>query len=189
MLQQSLFHPAGRTDQSRATPVNLKIRPVSLVFFALVALTPFAYVYITNRSRPPAAWDELTPFLGTWTDETGKEGNFITFRLVWRKAPGPFPGLQVGEGQVVCHRFLDGNEGEASWNYESCKAHRLNVTFPGRSRIAAYRMVDQDHMMIRFVEDLPFDKHHAAFPSPDARLLTRVRAGAEGPSAGGKEAP
>ena len=167
--------------------MKLKLRLRSVVLFALATLTPFAYVYITNRST--AAREDLTPFLGTWTEETGAEGNFITFGVVRRPAPGPFPGIELVEGTVVCHNFLDGNDGEGSWGYEHWKPLRLNVTVAGRSRVAAVQVVDRDHLKIRFVEDLPFDKRHDVFGSPDARVLTRVQAGAEGPHADRMEGP
>jgi hypothetical protein len=156
-----------------------------LLLFVLFALAPLAYVYVTNRSIK--ARDDLAGFLGTWTDETGPEGNFITFGEVRRPAPGPIPGLELVEGTVVCHDFLDGNEGEASWGYEHWKPLRLNITFAGRNRIAAVKAVDRDHLMIRFVEDLPFDRRHDVFRSPEARLLTRVPAGAEPPQADRKD--
>ena len=156
----------------------------SVVFLAVAALGHFAYVYMTNRYSAEAASEDRHPFLGTWTDEAGEEGNSITFSFVRRPAPGPIPGLELWEGRVICQKFLDGNEGEGSWGYESWKPLRLNVTLGDRSRVAAVKLVDRDHLMIRFVEDLPPDRRHDVFRGPDTRRLTRVRPGADR-----KEAP
>jgi hypothetical protein len=189
MLQQSRCRPAHPRDQDRVKSVRSRFPIASVVFLAVATLGHFAYVYITNRQSAALASEDRHPFLGTWTDEAGEDGNFITFSFVRRPAPGPIPGLELWEGRVACEKFLDGMEGEGSWGYENWKPLRLNVTVANRSRVAAVKLVDQDHLMLRFVEDLPPDRRHDVFRSPDARLLTRVRPGAEPPRADRKEAP
>ena len=159
----------------------------SVLVFALFTLTPFVYVYVTNRGI--AERDELAGVLGTWTDEAGEEGNFITFSVVRRPAPGPIPGLELWEGRVACHNFPGGNDAEGSWGYESWKPLRLNIILPDGNRVAAIKRVDRDHLLLRFVEDLPPEKWRDAFRSPEVRRLRRVPAGAEPPQAGGKAAP
>jgi hypothetical protein len=158
-----------------------------LFVFALFTLTPLVYVYVTNRGI--AKRDELAGLLGTWTDEAGEEGNFITFSVVRRPAPGPIPGLELWEGKVACHNFLDGNDREGSWGYESWKPLRLNITLADGNRVAAIKHVDGDHLLVRFVEDLPPEKRRDVFRSPEVRRLRRVPTGAEPPPAGGKPAP
>ena len=161
----------------------------AVAVFALFALGHVAYVHMANKHLADATSEDRMPFLGTWTDETGEEGNFITFGVVRRPAPGPIPGLELWEGRVTCHNFLDGNEGEGVWGYENLQPLRLNISVGDRGRVAAVKLVDRDHLRIRFIEDLPFEKWHDALRSPEARVLTRVQAGAEPPQADRKEAP
>jgi len=113
-------------------------------------------------------------FLGTWTDERGEPGNSIRFSLVEVPLPNAPLGMVACEGRVTVRKLFGVDELRETWGYENAKAPRLNVTFLGRGRVAAFRFLDHDHAQMRFVEHLPYWTGIDVFQDSETVLLTRT---------------
>jgi hypothetical protein len=145
----------------------------------LIVLTLAAYYTVNGHEGiglGPRANPDLTRFLGTWTDGKGEPGNSVRFFQLERKLPNGGDFIVCYEGGVMFHHCM-GCDGRASWNYESITPLRLNITFGETNRIAALEFVDDDHLLIRFVEYLPDSGQWQVVEGPDVHKLTRVRAG------------
>ena len=113
-------------------------------------------------------------FLGSWTDERGEPGNSIQFSLVEVPLPSAPPFVVAYEGRVTVRKLFGVDELRTTWGYENAQAPRLNVTFLGRGRVAAFRFLDHDHVQMRFVEHLPYWTGIDVFQDPETVLLTRM---------------
>jgi hypothetical protein len=138
-------------------------------------LLGLAFSLLVNQGGSGAGEDRRTAVLGTWTEGTGQPGNRITFETVASPTPAPYPGLVLYEGRVTFTKHLGEDEVRATWNYESFHPLRLNITYTGKSRVAAVKFLDHDHLLLRFVERLPDWSAAEVFHGPEVIRLTRLK--------------
>jgi hypothetical protein len=113
-------------------------------------------------------------FLGTWTDDRGEPGNSVRFSQVEVPLPNVPLGMSAYEGRATFRKLFGADEVRAKWNYENFDPLRLNVVFADRSRVAAIRLLDHDHLLMRFVEHLPYWTGIDVFEGPEVVRLTRT---------------
>jgi hypothetical protein len=82
--------------------------------------------------------------------------------------------MSAYEGRATFHKLFGADEVRATWGYENLDPPRLNVTFSGRGRVAALRLLDHDHLLMRFVEHLPYWTGIDVFEGPEVVRLTRT---------------
>jgi hypothetical protein len=113
-------------------------------------------------------------FLGSWTDDRGEPGNSVQFSLVEVQMPNAPLGMAAYEGRATFCKLFGADEVRAVWNYENFDPLRLNVVFADRGRVAAIRLLDHDHLLMRFVEHLSYWTGIDVFEGPDVVRLTRT---------------
>jgi hypothetical protein len=148
----------------------------ALALGATLALIFGTYYCFDSADGPDPA--EVRAFLGTWTEEQGEPGNSIRFGLVRSPVSDRFPGIEVYGGVAVFRKHFGDGEVRAAWNYENHRRLRLNIVFPDRAIIAAVKVLDHDHLLVRFGADIEALSRDDVFESPDTKRLTRT---AEGP--------
>jgi hypothetical protein len=122
----------------------------------------------------PNAW-QREAILGVWADPAGEPGNSVRIELVESSSPPPNPLVRVLEGRVTFRRqFGLAAESHAVWNYENYHPLRLNIVFPGHSRILAVRFEDRDHAWMRLVTGIDAASSPAVMDHPAARRLSRL---------------
>jgi hypothetical protein len=136
------------------------------ITFVLLTVAFFFLFY-----RSPKETDS-TAFLGTWTEETGEPGNYISFGLVNVSSPNSL--ISLYEGRVVFHKQLDLDHTMVTWNFGDHKTLELNVIVPGKCTFASVRMLDADHMLIRFTDDLNALRRSDFFDSPEVKRMMRA---------------
>jgi hypothetical protein len=151
------------------------LRRFLLTLITAVFLTA-AFFYLFYDRSSSSSQQERTAFFGTWTEEGGEPGNYIRFGLVWRTLPNnPIPGVQAGDGVAEFHKQLGVEKTQVQWNYESWMPLRLNVTIPGKCNFASIRMLDSDHLLIRFTTTIQAASATDVLEGPEVKRLTRVR--------------
>jgi hypothetical protein len=145
---------------------------LSVVVGTLVlAYLAFDHPFRTGAGGSGGVTDE---FLGSWTDERGEPGNSVDFSLVEVPLPNDPIWVTAYEGRATFRKLFGADEVRTTWGYESLDPPRLNVTFDGRNRVAAIRFLDHDHLVMRFVERLPYWTGIDVFEGPEVVLLTRT---------------
>jgi hypothetical protein len=139
-----------------------------LVFVLLVVLFFYAF-------HEPAKSGPDMRFMGKWTDPKGEAGNYVQFGQTWSKSS--VPGVQLGEGWVVFHKLLGEEETRVPWGFGNYHPLELNVTVTGKCSFAYVRMLDDDHMLVRFTPTLVVPRTDDLFDHAETRLMTRVREG------------
>jgi hypothetical protein len=142
---------------------------------ATAVVVPLTCFLVSRLSSDEPGREELTAFLGTWTNEKGEPGNSIRFWEEVHNLPGMPSFIQVGEGRVTWTRHFGPGETVETWNYESWRPLRLNVTVAGTARVVPIRMLDRNHLLIRFAEDGDDVARPDVFDSPEMLLLTRTQ--------------
>ena len=136
---------------------------------ALILLAAVVF-FLFHRNPRHGDWDA---FLGTWTEEQGEPGNYISFGLVNVSSPNSL--ISLYEGRVVFHKQLDLDHTMVTWNFGDHKTLELNVIVPGKCTFASVRMLDADHMLIRFTDDLNALRRSDFFDSPEVKRMSRER--------------
>jgi|SRR5262245_46798252 len=139
------------------------------VYFAVVLLL-FAWFRLGGSSTAP---NDDSVMLGTWTDEAGAPGNSIRFYLVERDLPGSGP-MKAYEGRAALVKFLNRDAAEGTWNSGSSNPRVLNFLIGKRAWFIQVRMLDDDHILVRFGTDAEEMYRPGALDHPDAKVLTRV---------------
>jgi len=140
------------------------------VYVAVVALVLFVWFQFGGMSVDPKDRDIM---LGTWTDDAGLPGNSVRFYLIAHDLPGA-PLATAFEGRATLIRHLGEEKAEAGWNYGSWDPLVLNLLVGEKSRYAAIRKLDDDHILIRFGTDAEEMYRFEALDHRDTRRLTRI---------------
>jgi hypothetical protein len=150
--------------------MDLRLRhPAFTGGVAFVVLTTlFLYSFRDPHHSGP---DER--FLGKWTEPAGEPGNSIEFGLTRVELPGS--PLDAYEGWVEFRKQLGQEKTRVSWNYGYWDVLQLNVTVPGKSRVAYVRTLNNDHMLIHFLNTIPNKHPPNVFESPEVKAMVRVR--------------
>jgi hypothetical protein len=141
---------------------------------ATLLLLPLTYFLVSRTSTEEPGREELTAFFGTWTDEQGEPGNSIRFWEDFHDLPGMPSFIQVGEGHVTFIKQFGADRAQATWNYENWRPLRLNIIVADKARIVPVRMLDQDHMLLRFLDPKDLSSRDD-FDSPETLRLMRIR--------------
>lgn len=142
---------------------------VAALVLALLSLT-------LSRPRDDGATSRLHLLDNTWTDECGTPGNSIHIYSVRAATPKNYVGLECYEGRIDFKRTFGEEEIRTSWNYGSFDPIVLNVLIPEKNiHMAAVKIIDDDHLLIRFLGKLPEMPGEDVFRHPDTRRLTRQR--------------
>jgi hypothetical protein len=136
---------------------------------ALILLAAVVF-FLFHRNPRHGDWDA---FLGTWTEEQGEPGNYISFGLVDVTPPNSIVSLQ--EGRAIFHRQLGEEHTEVLWNYGNLEPLELNVLVTGKCQFAGVRMLDADHMLIRFTNDFNAPLRSDFFDGPEVKRMSRER--------------
>lgn len=133
-------------------------------------LFPVAWCLYSGTSR-----DETMLIYGTWTDPNGPEGNNLRLYLLERKLPNnPVPVMKVYEGKLALHKLLGHEDIETGCNFESIEPLRLSVFQLPEADFAAVKLVDANHMLIRFGKDLDALSRPDALAHPETLRLVRT---------------
>jgi hypothetical protein len=144
--------------------------------FALLAGV-FVLTYLVFAGSERSRADRDTPVIdGTWTEEAGTPGNSIHIYSVRAPMPENYWGLECYEGRMDFKRHFGEEKLRTSWNFGSFEPLILNVILPGKKvRFARVRVVDSDHLLVRFGDDLEALEREGAFRHGDVKPLTRTR--------------
>jgi hypothetical protein len=113
---------------------------------------------------------------GTWTEQRGVPGNSIHIYSVRAPTPPNYWGLECYEGRIDLKHHFGEKEIRTSWNYGSLDPLILNVLIPIKGiRFAAIKILDPDHLLIRFGNDIDPRDGDRIFRHPDVKRLTRRR--------------
>lgn len=138
------------------------------VVYCVVFAVAFPIVYLLT----PSDSRDLDRFQGTWTLPTGPAGNSLEFYMVQTAIPGSV--LDALEGHIRIQGFNGWADGRCDWGYESFEPLRLNLSGGAPHRFAAIMMIDDDHLQIRFGDDITVLSSSTVFNSPDTLVLHRV---------------
>jgi hypothetical protein len=135
-----------------------------------VALTAVFFLFFYERPKPSADMR----FMGKWTEATGEPGNYVQIGQTWK--PSHLPGVQLGEGWVIFHKQLGEEDRKVSWGFGHYDPLELNVIVPGKCNFAYIRLLDDDHMLVRFTSSLATPAADDDwFNHAETKLMTRVR--------------
>ena len=152
----------------------------SLLFAALVAVLALFWFTFGKVKHAP---DESagTSFLGTWKDEKGPPGSYLSLQLVPR--PSTLPGIEFLEGQGHVRGLFGEANSAIIWNYENHDQLRLNVIIGKKSMVAPVRMLGPDRMLMRWVPTADVNEWSSdkALEGPGAVILTRAKVEPEAP--------
>jgi hypothetical protein len=86
------------------------------------------------------------------------------------------------EGHGRINGLLGENDAPIIWNYESHAPLRLNVIIGKRTLVVPVRLVDQQHLLLRFVPTAAVGVWtNQVWDGPDVVRLTRTKDAAEEP--------
>lgn len=141
----------------------------------VVVLAALLTLYFLFAGFPSPNSSDVLAYLGTWTDETGEPGNYIRFYQVPANMP-PVVGLVAYEGRVIFHTHKGADDVLGSYNHgRSHEPLCLNIIVGGKNSFAAIRMLDSNHMLIRFTDDPNIAMADDAIDSPETKQMTRVK--------------
>jgi len=120
------------------------------------------------------AHDDLQMIDGTWTEEGGPPGNSVRLYSVPARMPKDYVGLAAYEGRATLLKHFGQERIDTIWNYENFDPLRLNIDIPGHARFAAIKVLDPDHLLLRFGSDIGALSREDVLRHPDTKRLTRT---------------
>lgn len=141
----------------------------------LIAIIVLTCLYRATNRPDPAENVDLRDLNGTWTDDKGPANNSVHIYAVKTGTPRVM-GVEAWEGHMDFKQFFGEKEIRATWNVEDWDPLLLNVIVPGdKYPFAVVKVVDDDHLLVRFGGDLDALSRPDALKHADTKRLTRVK--------------